>query len=411
LNHLAWIASLPKLWKVKPLRAVADCMVSNVDKLCMDNEESVRLCNYMNVYHNEFITLSMDFMRATATRREVATYCLKSGDVIITKDSETWEDIGVPALVRETANDLVCGYHLALIRPSSKITGAFLLRCFQAESIAIQLELAANGVTRFGLPKSEILSFMLPIPPLVDQKTIADYLDRETKRIDALIVAKERMLDLLNEKRQALITHSIVRSFDSCISAKRLKYVVRLRRSGTQDHVGRSYVGLKDIESWTGQLLRSAEDSNDCMSVMSVGSNFESGDVVFGKLRSYLCKAWIAEFQGQSSTEFLVMEPLEVESRFLLYVCLSQYFVELVNSATFGSKMPRADWTFMGSIRIPVLKRDEQQDIVTQIDREIVRIEKLRFKTEHSIGLLKERRTALITAAVTGQIDVEEMAA
>ena len=270
-----------------------------------------------------------------------------------------------------------------------------------------------NGST-FGskMPRSDwdfIGNIHVPIPERCKQQLIVDFLDRETAQIDALISAKELMLDLLFEKHRACITYFMTRNFDSNTSAKRLKYVVRLCRSRTQDCEGGSYVSLKDIQPWTGQLLRNVGDSNDCTSVMSVGNNFESGDVLFGKLRPYLAKAWIAEFQGQSSTEFIVMRPTEVEPRFLLYTCLSQYFVGLVNSATFGSKMPRVDWTFMGNIRIPIPEWNEQQNIVSQIDQEIMGIERLRVKTEHSINLLKERRTALVTAAVTGQIHVEEM--
>ena len=198
-------------------------------------------------------------------------------------------------------------------------------------------------------------------------------------------------------------------------SSKKLKHVVWLRRSHAQGCEDlRPYVGLEHLEPWTGRFLGDAvkcsdDDLDESKNDISPGNVFESGDVLFGKLRPYLAKAWIAEFQGQSSTEFIVMKPIEVEPRFLLYTCLSQYFVGLVNSATFGSKMPRADWTFMGNIRIPVPKWDEQRDIVSQIDQEIARIERLRVKTEHSIDLLKERRTALITSAVTGQVDVKEM--
>ena len=89
----------------------------------MENEIPVRLCNYTDVYHNEFITLHLDFMQASATVDEIAKFGLCVDDVIITKDSESWDDIGVPALVRETAPDLVCGYHLAVLRPRKGLVG------------------------------------------------------------------------------------------------------------------------------------------------------------------------------------------------------------------------------------------------------------------------------------------------
>ena len=198
MSLLAWTDQLPDNWEAKPLRSVADYVVSNVDKVPDDDEIPVRLCNYTNVYNNEFITLALDFMQATASEAEIAKFGIAVDDVIITKDSESWDDIGVPALVRETADDLVCGYHLALLRPlKQKVDGAFLFRCLQAKPVRVQLELAASGVTRFGIPKSEIGTMRLPVPPLAQQHTIADYLDRETARLDALVAAKERVLGVL----------------------------------------------------------------------------------------------------------------------------------------------------------------------------------------------------------------------
>ena len=141
MSHLAWVNSLPKSWEVKPLRATTDYVVSNVDKLSVDHEIPVRLCNYTDVYNNDFISMSLGFMQATATEDEIEKFGLQVGDVVITKDSESWDDIGVPALVRETANDLVCGYHLALLRPRRhQLAGAFLFRCLQAKPICVQLE-------------------------------------------------------------------------------------------------------------------------------------------------------------------------------------------------------------------------------------------------------------------------------
>ena len=153
-----------------------------------DDEIPARLCNYADVYNNEFITPALDFMQATASETEIAKFGVAVDDVIITKDSESWDDIGVPALVRETVGDLVCGYHLALLRPfRQKMDGGFLFRCLQAKPVRVQLELAASGVTRFGIPESEIGTMKLPVPPLVQQRAIADYLDRETMRLDALV--------------------------------------------------------------------------------------------------------------------------------------------------------------------------------------------------------------------------------
>ena len=117
-------------WPKVSLSNLIDLRLSSVDKKTKANESGVRLCNYMDVYKNSFIHSEMEFMAATATQREIAKCSLVKGDVIITKDSEKHDDIGVPALVREDVPDLVCGYHLAILRPDQSIVDGTILRYY-----------------------------------------------------------------------------------------------------------------------------------------------------------------------------------------------------------------------------------------------------------------------------------------
>ena len=445
MRPLDWVKNLPGHWEAKPLRSISRYSASNVDKLSSDNEIRIRLCNYTDVYHNEFITNGLGFMSATATSDEVEKFGLAVGDVIITKDSEAWDDIGVPALVREAANDLVCGYHLALLRAHKKVMdGPFLFRCLQAKPVQLQFVLAARGVTRFGLSRTEIGATILPVPSLPQQRAIADYLDRETARIDSLVEAKERLLYLLTEKRQALLAHAVAGSIDAdaltrdsrayteggndetaaaesgisrrtpitAFPTKRLKYLVTVRRSpSTENDAALSYIGLENIEPRTGRLAREIK-GNDTMNFSmdngnrSSGIYFECGDVLFGKLRPYLAKAWIAEFPGRCTTEVFVMTPHAIDPRFLRSVLLSSTFIDSVDASTFGSKMPRAEWSFVGNLPVPAPDRERSRAIADRLDRETARLDELAARTHDTVVLLKERRGALIAAAVTGQIDV-----
>ena len=193
--------------------------------------------------------------------------------------------------------------------------------------------------------------------------------------------------------------------------AKRLKYVVSLRRSrvdGKEDD--RPYIGLENIESWTGKHLVDSvalneESSPTAIERASLTNTFEPGDVLFGKLRPYLAKVWVAEFPGRSTTELLVMRPVEAESRFLRYVCLWREFIDAVDASTFGSKMPRADWDFIGNMPIPVPDWPTQRTIADYLDRETARLDALVAAKERVLGLLAEKRRALITRAITRGLD------
>ena len=153
-------------WRKVVLGDVVTLQLSSVDKKSKANEHAVRLCNYMDVYSNNFIRRDMDFMSATATDREISNCSLLSGDVIITKDSEKHDDIGVPALVREDIPDLVCGYHLAILRPdTSELDGVYLFYALTADDAQRQFHSYANGITRFGLRKADIGLVEIPLPP------------------------------------------------------------------------------------------------------------------------------------------------------------------------------------------------------------------------------------------------------
>jgi type I restriction enzyme S subunit len=210
-----WLGEIPQSWESRRLKNVAELRVSNVDKHTKAGELPVRLCNYTDVYKNSVITADMPFMTATATPEEVRAFHIEPGDVIITKDSEDWQDIGVPALVSETADDLVCGYHLAILRPRPNVmSGRFLAYVMQCIGVSTQLSLAANGVTRYGLSHSAIKAISLPVAPFDDQEPLADRIDEATATLSRAIGRVNREIDLIHEYRTRLIADVVTGKVD-----------------------------------------------------------------------------------------------------------------------------------------------------------------------------------------------------
>ena len=169
---------LPSGWREERIHDVADLRTSNVDKKSEDGEKPVKLCNYVDVYKNDRITSDLDFMDATATDAQIRRFSLSLGDVVITKDSETPDDIGVPALIAESLPELVCGYHLTILRPEhTLIFGGYLFYAVASRFSAYQFYLAANGVTRFGLTYQGTKNVRIAFPPVPEQQKIAAFLD------------------------------------------------------------------------------------------------------------------------------------------------------------------------------------------------------------------------------------------
>ncbi len=183
------LGEIPEHWNMRRLKFMAEVNFSTVDKHSHKEEKEVRLCNYVDVYKYEYITNDFDFMIATATDAEINRFTVEKGDVIITKDSETADDIAIPALVVEDLENVVCAYHLAHIKPNRKlIVSEFLFRLFQSKKINSHFEVAAKGVTRHGLSYDDINSVFLPYPPTIkEQQEIIKHIKTETRSIDIAI--------------------------------------------------------------------------------------------------------------------------------------------------------------------------------------------------------------------------------
>ncbi len=175
---------IPESWQLKKLKNITDVRASNVNKKSKDGEEPVELCNYLDVYNNEYIEMGMNFMKATAKEREIERFTIEKGDVIITKDSETPDDIAVPAVVTDDLENVLCGYHLTLLKPDkSKINGIFLSKVLQSSPINNEFCRLAQGLTRYGLNVPSIKNALIFVPPLDEQIKIVKILEKLDKKI------------------------------------------------------------------------------------------------------------------------------------------------------------------------------------------------------------------------------------
>ncbi len=210
-----WLHRLPAHWEAKPLKQIGHVQLSGVDKLSAEGEQPVRLCNYVDVYKHDTIRRSHPFMEATATPAEIQRFQLRRGDVLLTKDSEAWDDIGIPAVIADDLPGVLCGYHLAMIRPNvDQMEGSFLFWALVARPSALQFHVAATGVTRFGISKSDIKNVIVPVPPAEEQQAIGRFLWHIQLTTNGLIRNRHRLIALLTEQKQAIIQQAVTRGLD-----------------------------------------------------------------------------------------------------------------------------------------------------------------------------------------------------
>jgi type I restriction enzyme S subunit len=413
---------------------MADVVVSNVDKHSNDGEPAVTLCNYVDVYKNTYIDSTLRFMASTASEEQVRRYSLRTGDVIITKDSETPTDIAVPALVTEDIPGLVCGYHLAIIRADvSKVNPRFLLRAIQAKTTASYFANAANGITRYGLTYYSLKNVPLPVPTLTEQEQIADFLDRETAEADALVAKYERLIELLEEKRVALITQAVTKGLNPNVPMKdsgvewigeiprhwrtpAFGYVAEIvlgkMRASEPSAISDVFVPYLKARNVTAD--RVDFETNDfmwCSVSELVDMRIRPGDIIvceggvtFG--RSAIASTDCPEIIIFEKSLHRLRPSKKVAGKYLNYILValraSGFLSSIAATATFAHLTREK----LISMRFSMPPIEEQCAIVGHIERQLSEQRKAISKVRSAAALVKERRAALITAAVTGQIDV-----
>ena len=424
---------MPSHWETRRLGNVVEMRVSNVDKHSREEELPVRLCNYVDVYKNDRISQGMPFMRATASREEVERFRLQRDDVLITKDSETWDDIGVPALVTEPADDLISGYHLALLRPKENILGPFLFMALQSRDVGYQFHIAANGVTRYGLTHNGIRSVMLPVPPLDEQAAIVRYLDDAVQRIRAYLSAKERLIALLEEERQAVIHQAVTKGLDPNVKLKPsgVKWLGNVPEHWETVQLGRigSFLkgsgGTKDDEVPSGiPCIRYGDLYTTHKYFISQSRSFISpekavdytpirkGDVLFptsGETIEEIGKSAVnlLDAPAYCGGDLIIFRPTTpMNPKF------SGYLLDCPTSQDQKSKMGRGvsimhvysnqlKYLWLG---IPPMV--EQETIAEHIDQATTDIATAIDRARRQIELMEEYRTRLIADVVTGKMDV-----
>ena len=268
-----------------------------------------------------------------------------------------------------------------------------------------------------GLAMDRIKRLLLPVPPFPEQQAIAAYLDTKTAQID-------RKIDLLSQKaaqygklKQSLINESVTRGLDKTVTMKGsgvewvgeipAHWILNRHKDNFSFVTDRctnsslAKVGLENIEGKTGRFISTDTDFD------GDGVEFKKNDILFGKLRPYLAKVYLAEFNGNAVGDIFVYRPKRnTKPRFALYLMLSDKYIDVINSSTAGAKMPRVSSNFIANLPVSMPSRQEQQAIAAYLDEKTANIDRIVFTINSQIDKLKELRKALINDVVTGKIKV-----
>lgn len=428
-SGVEWLGEVPVHWEVKPIKAVSTCNDAVLEESTSPDYE----LEYIEISGVDAIrgiseTTVIPFGNAPSrARRRVA-----HGDVLI---STVRTYLRAIAPVTNPPTNMIASTGFAVIRPRH-IEPSFLGFMFQAEFLIAEIIARSVGVSYPAINASDLMRLAIPIPTREEQQTIAAFLDRETGKIDALIAEQRRLVELLAEKRQAVISHAVTKGLNHNAPMKdsgiewlgevpehwkvvplgHLAKQIQTGPFGSQLH-SEEYVDgetpvINPSNIQDGKLIAdwSCTVTPEIVARLS-HHKLLCGDIVFGRRgemgRCALVTAneinWLC---GTGSLNVRLSSRAIPE--FVSIYLRTSYVRELLKLESVGSTMDNLNTQILSSVPVPQPPLDEQQTIVSFLETETAKFDTLTAEANRAIALLQERRSALISAAVTGQIDVRE---
>lgn len=414
-SAISEIEHLPALWRIAPLRALL---------------EETTTSNAGNIENN---LLSLSYGKIV--RRDI-----NSNDGLLPESFETYQIVEPSDIVlrlTDLQNDkrsLRVGYvsergiitpaYLA-VRPTANARSKYFYYVLHSYDL-MKIFYGLGGGVRQSMKYSDLKWLPLPVPPPQDQVDIADFLDHETAKADALVAKYERLIELLEEKRTALIAQAVTKGLDPSVPMKDSGVewigsipahwdVVPFRycadvSEGQVDPRNERYsdvilIAPNHVESNTSRLI--AKETASEQAAISGKYVVRRGEIVYSKIRPALNKVIIAEMDCLCSADMYPIRPTRrIRAVFLLYWMLSAPFVSLATELSMRVAMPKINREMLAAVPVPLPPPEEQDGIVSYIGDRVAAIDKMKARVEVATYLVKEHRSALITAAVTGQIDV-----
>jgi type I restriction enzyme S subunit len=427
-----WLQEIPSHWSAQKLRNLGAFSASGIDKKIVPGEPLVDIVNYTDVYGNKtgLIEGDRELMRVSCPESKLKEHQIQKGDLLFTPSSETIEDIGVSCLVNADRKNTSFSYHLIRLKFAKELAHGFKKYLCNNEYVLNQFSQAARGTTRQTLGRDDFKATIIPLPPLPEQTQIAKFLDHETAKIDRLIEKQEALIRLLKEKRQAVISHAVTKGLnphallkDSGIdwlgqvpahwTPKRLKHIspkigvgLVINPSTYTKEEGLYFIFGGDVREYGFDLATTRKISKRDSDRLPQ-SRLSHKDLVSVRVGNPGITAVVPEYlEGANCASLVVIRSGGFDSEWLCSAMNSWVGRQQVDLTAYGAAQKQFNISDAVDFVFPVPPAEEQREIADFVARTRQRFDALSRSAETQIALLQERRTALISAAVTGKIDV-----
>ncbi|RUR72720.1 type I restriction enzyme specificity protein [Chlorogloeopsis fritschii PCC 6912] len=430
-SGVEWLGKIPEHWQAIRLKHITNRIIDGAHFTPTYVSEGIPFLRVTDIVQAKNNSLSLDNIKFIP-EEEHNTLSLRCkperGDLLYSKNGT----IGVPRVV-DWDFDFSIFVSLCLIKViKQKVNVEFLQYSLLGKLTETQINIGAKSNTVTNLHLDKIKEFWVTLPPLDEQEAIARFLDYKTKQIDDLIAKKETLIEKLDEKRTALISHAVTKGLDPNVPMKdsgiewigeipenwkrgKLNYFCKIISGGTPDRnnpdfwegdipwVKTGEVNYQDIYS-TEEYI-SAEGLNSSSTTLVKPETLLMAMYGQGNTRGRVA---ILKIEAAFNQACLAICPLNNLNVYFLYYFLISAYKYIRDTGNESSQM-NLSAGIIGKINILVTNLEEQQKIVQYLDKKISEIDQQKAKIQKAIELLKEYRTALITNAVTGKIDVRQI--
>lgn len=408
-SGIEWIGQIPQEWKVVLLSSIFnEHKQKNTDLLCS---------NLLSLSYGKIIKKNISTADGLLPVSFEGYNIVNKNDIVLRlTDLQNDQRSLRTGLVTEKIGIITSAYVTLRLYASNIASAKYMHYFLYAFDISKGFYGMGDGV-RQSLNYDGCKKIQLLFPPLPEQQRIADYLDKQCFIMDKLAENLQQQIEKLKEYKQSVITETVTKGLDPNVAMKdsgvewigqipeewnlvQIKNVTSVRNK-KRSNENLPYIGLENVESFSSKYVFTANAYD-----LSLSNIAFSGDVIFGKLRPYLAKVLLIRKDCCVSSEFAIFQCSNIYNKYLQYLLLSSCFIDAVNSATCGTKMPRANIDYINSLPIAFPPLPEQQRIANYLDKKCEEIDKLIKIKQEKIDKLSEYKKSLIYECVTGKREV-----
>ena len=426
-SGMEWLGEIPSHWDAAKIRFYYNAQLGTMLQPQADSPIDKEI-DYLKAFHVQWEgVITDDLPKMWTSPKDKTKYAVRNGDLLICEGGE----VGRTALLDNLKSECIIQNALHRVRGTDRASVEFLNYLMRHIAKSGWFDILCSKATIAHLTSEKLRALGFPVPPIAEQRSIARFLDYKTAQIDALITKKETLLKKLAEKRTALISQAVTKGCDRAVPMKDSGIewlgeipahweLVRMRRRWkvidckhkTVEFIDEGFpiASIGEVRDHKFNLEQAKRASLDDYLDLIDGRKPEKNDLIYSRNATVGCVGFVDEdIDFCLGQDVCLIKTFTENNRFLWWQLQSISVTDQLQSIFVGATFKRINVADIKAYLVCCPPVDEQQNIAQYLDEKTKVIDQQKVQIEEVIAKLKEYRTALITNAVTGKIDVRDV--